>query len=258
MRDYKELKELLIDYNEVSVKKYIVHCKQLEKSGKNKWIEKFTFTVLADLFKRVDSEGLEFDGKHITLQSRGISYDYVAYKNKMLIAYPETIIDVQLVFEGDTFKVTKNSGKIDYNHVIADPFNTDNVNIKGGYCVIKNKRGEFFTSLSKKDFQLHRSIAKTDYIWSKWYKEMCLKTLIKKATKVHFNDVFNNMEEEDNKNYDLNKPPQKEELNPDHEDYDKIVDSLVDGNLTVLSLEEKFNISEEVKERLIEYASKIL
>ena len=30
------------------------------------------------LFNRVAEDGLVFDGKHITLQSTGISYDYVA------------------------------------------------------------------------------------------------------------------------------------------------------------------------------------
>lgn len=252
MRDYKELNVLLKDEDQVNVKKYVAHCKGLEKSGKNKWIEGFTFGVLADLFKRVAAEGLVFDGVHITLQSRGISYDYVAYKNKMLIAYPETIIDVQLVFKDDDFKVSKNSGVIDYSHSIANPFENINSDIKGGYCVIKNKRGEFLTVLSLADFQQHRAVAKTDYIWAKWYKEMCLKTLIKKAVKVHFDDVFENMEIEDNKNYDLNKPEAKEALTSEHKDYDNIVSSLKEGNLTLLSLEEKFSISEEVKAELIE------
>ena len=256
MRDYKELKDLLNKSNEVDVKKYIAHCQGLEKSGKNDWIKKFTFKVLADLFNRVSAEGLVFDGVHITLQSRGISYDYVAYKNKMLIAYPETILDVQLVYEGDTISFDKQNGKVNYNHTIADAFNNKDVDIKGGYCIIKNKRGEFLTVLSKVDFQQHRGVAKTDYIWAKWYKEMCLKTLIKKAVKVHFDDVFEAMEKEDDKNYDLNKEPKKETLNKDHEDYDKIVASLIDGNLNLLSLEDKFSISEETKTELLEIISK--
>jgi hypothetical protein len=32
---------------------------------------------------------------------------------------------------------------------------------------------------------------------------MCLKTVIKKAVKFHFDDIYTVMEEEDNKNYDL-------------------------------------------------------
>ncbi len=60
--------------------------------------------------------------------------------------------------------------------------------------------------LSKEDFQKHRKVAKGDFIWKAWYKEMCLKTLVRKACKLHFADVFDNMNEEDNKHSDLDIP----------------------------------------------------
>jgi hypothetical protein len=38
-----------------------------------------------------------------------------------------------------------------------------------------------------------------------WFTEMCLKTVIKKACKLHFGDIYTWIEEIDNENYDLDK-----------------------------------------------------
>jgi len=180
-------------------------CTEKDKNGniKNFWATKLSDEVFAKYYKQVALDGLCIDGTHITIQSTGISYDYVAYKNKMLLVYPESRIDVQLVYSGDDFSVSKDSGKVEYQHKISNPFSQKDENIIGGYCVIKNRRGEFFTSLSKEEIDKHRKVAKTDYIWKEWLKEMSLKTIIKKACKTHFSDIFNNIEEIDNQNYDL-------------------------------------------------------
>lgn len=177
-----------------------------KKTGKEKnlYMKQKTATALAQLFRRVGAEGLVFDGKHITIQSTGISYDYVAYKNKMLIAYPESKIDMSIVNEGDETKFSKDSGKIIYSHKVADPF-SEKQNIVGAYCIIKNTRGEFLTTLNKDDIQKHRKVAKTDMIWSAWFKEMVLKTVLKKACKYHFDDIFEGMNEIDNETIDLSK-----------------------------------------------------
>jgi len=205
--------ELLKDYNQEEAENFASYIIRLllEKNKKtnelrNLWMQKRTEKQMADLFKRVSKDGLVFDGTHITLQSTGISYDYIAYKNKMFLAYPESTVDVSLVYEGDTFKVVKESGGVIYSHEIGDPFNQNENNIKGGYCVIKNKRGEFITLLSKQDIDKHRKVAKTDYIWRQWFNEMALKTVIKKSCKQHFADIFQNIEKNDNENYNLDNP----------------------------------------------------
>jgi len=210
MEKYKKLKELLSDCeNQQAVNNYISYCKsserQKDKSGKlkNPQFAKCDEEKLAELFRKVEKEGMYIDGKHITIQYNGINYDYVAYKNKMLIAYPETMLDLQLVYKEDEFTLSKNSGKVVYNHEIHNPFEQKDDLIVGGYCVIKNKRGEFVTTLTRLDFDKHKKAAKTSYIWNSWYVEMCLKTLIKKAVKYHFEDIFNEMETEDEKNFDL-------------------------------------------------------
>ena len=121
----------------------------------------------------------------------------------MYNVYPESVIDCQLVREGDEFDFSKESGKVIYTHKISNPF--EKKEIIGAYCIIKNKRGEFITILTKDDIDKHRKVAKTDYIWRQWFDEMALKTVVKKACKLHFADVYQNIEEVDNENYDLEK-----------------------------------------------------
>lgn len=179
---------------------------------KNPWVGSRTTKEMSEIFKRVAAEGLVFDGKHIILLQRGISYDYIAYKNKMLLVYPDTKIDIDMVYKQDEFMVSKDSGKVEYSHHIVDPFDRKDIDIIGGYCVIKNERGEFLTMLSEKEIQKHRKTSKSNVWWGLWYVDMCKKTIIKKATKFHFEDIYEKINEMDNENYDLSnlKPEQAE------------------------------------------------
>lgn len=188
---------------------YIVRTANEKKNGsfKNPFMQKKTEQQMADLFLRVEAEGLVFDGVHITLQSTGVSYDYKAYRNKMLNVYPESKIDVGLVYKGDDFSFVKDSGKVTYHHTLKSPFEQADGNITGGYCVIKNKRGEFLTLLSSAEIAKHRKVAKQDYIWKAWFKEMCMKTIIKKACSVHFDDMYHKINDMDNENIDVEKDP---------------------------------------------------
>jgi len=225
----EEIKTGLGKYPENQVTNYCAYLQKLltekqKKNGnwviKNPWMEKRTNDFLIRMFKVVASDGLVFDGESITLQSTGVSYDYHAFKNKMILAYPESIIDVGLVHEADIFKFSKKSGKVEYLHDITDPFDNSEKKLIGGYCVIKNRRGEFLTLLSKADIDKHRQVAKTDYIWKNWFHEMALKTLIKKSCKQHFKDIYSNIETLDNENYDLDlieeKKPKQITLNKEN------------------------------------------
>lgn len=192
------------------VETYASYClglllaKKKDGTAQNPFMATKTAEMCAKGFLKVKEQGLVFDGKHITWQSTGISYDYQAYKNKMLLAYPETKMDMDVVKEGDTFNVDKVDGDITYRHVLTDPFKTATYeNIIGAYCVIKNSRGNFLTVLSKEDIAKHRKVAKTDFIWSAWFKEMVLKTVIKKGCKYHFDDEFKSMVAEDNQENEL-------------------------------------------------------
>lgn len=191
--------------------KYVKALKEEKKFDKdtktysyvNEWARDKNQDFWEDCWHKIEQSGLSFDGKHITINKNGVSYDYVAYKNKMLLAYPESKIDDGLVYKGDSFAFEKTNGVVDYKHILANPFNHKDDDIIGGYCVIKNKRGEFITTLSKDEINKARKVSKTDAIWKQWFAEMCRKTIIKKAIKFHFDDIYSEMEEEDNKNYDL-------------------------------------------------------
>lgn len=196
---------------------YLQAAKNKDGTLKNPWMKYKKDDELITYFKKVAIDGLDFDGVHITLTSVGISYDYIAYKNKMYLVYPETTFDLSLVYKDDSFKFQKNSGKVIYQHEINNPFNQDEKNIIGAYAVIINKRGQFLTLLSKENIDKCRKIARTDYIWSSWYHPMALKTITKTACKQHFQDIYQNIDTLDNENVDLDLP-----LNVDIEDKAKI------------------------------------
>lgn len=192
------------------IEKYAAYCWRVKtekaRGGgqlKNPWFNSMTVESLDRYFRQVRSEGLVFDGENITIQKTGISYNFKAYKNKMLNVYPSSLIDVQLVFKADAFCSSKSSGSVLYKHEMNDVFSQKDEDIVGAYCVIKNPRGEFITTLGMDDMQKHRGVAKTDYIWKAWFKEMCLKTIIKKACRIHFDDIFKGIEEMDNEQYEL-------------------------------------------------------
>lgn len=195
--------------------KYVAELKaKKDKQGNivNQWAVAKNQMFWEDCWLKIEQSGLEFDGKHITVNTNGVSYDYVAYKNKMLLVYPESQIDVELVYNGDIFSFEKTNGIVDYKHIYKNPFSHKGNEIIGGYCVIKNKRGQFLTLLSKSEIEKAKAVAKSKSIWDAWYSEMCKKTVIKKAVKFHFDDIYSQMEEEDNKNYDIELKPLPESL----------------------------------------------
>ena len=215
--DSNKLQNILSEYKKEDVERYVRYVEKLCADVKSSFVTKYSEDRLAQAFRLVASEWLAFDWVHITHQSTGISYDYQALKNKMLIAYPETVIDVSLVYEWDEISFGKESGKISYTHKLKDPFGIrEDKDIVGAYAVIRNKRGEYLTTLNKADLEKHRKTAKTDYIWKAWFAEMCMKTIMKKACKTHFWDVYDKIEEMDNENYDPNR------VNKWQEEIDKI------------------------------------
>lgn len=208
----EKLKSLLAEYNKQDVDNYINYCSKLQTEKWRDWTIKnpraayISEEKFSELFKKVANEWLVFDWEQITLQSTGISYSYIALKNKMLLVYPETIFDVQLVYKDDELEFWKTSWVVEYTHKIKNPFAQKDDDIIWAYVVIKNKRWEFLTIMWKEELEKHRKVAKTDFIWRSWYKEMCMKTVVKKATKQHFQDIFEWIEKMDNENYSLENP----------------------------------------------------
>ena len=137
--------------------------------------------------------------------------DYHTYKNKLLETYPESIIDIQLVYKDDDFTFSKENGSVVYNHKINNPFQKEK-EIIGGYCVIKNKLGEFLELMDKEEILKCKAVAKMKNIWNTWESEMFLKTIIKRACKRFFYDIVKDIYDEDNKDYDLSLLDKQKEI----------------------------------------------
>lgn len=248
--DLKIIKDELVKYSDLQeVNNYIAYLFALKNDKnrdgqlKNKWVEKVGDGSYIQVFKKVSKEGLNIDGDMVTLQFRGkllVSYNYQAYKNKVLLIYPETLFDVQTVSNLDTFSFRKNNGKVLYNHEFGDPFNTEK-DIIGAYCIIKNKRGEFIEILNLEDISKMRNVAKTQYIWNEWFGEMVIKSVTKRACKRHFKDLVGEIDEIDNDNYEL------ENVSVDHEMQTKI-----NNCETVEELQDLYDlIKDDIKDEVI-------
>lgn len=246
------LKELLInqsfDNNKVDIFcSYVNRLKtEVDSQGKllNYWAAKLPDDKFADAFKSVYSTGLFVDGDSITLTYRKklvITYDYHAYKNKILLSYPETIFDFQVVYEGDSFTFKKESGKVFYTHVMNNPFETKK-EIIGAYGVIKNKRGEFIELINKDDIQKMRNTSKMKNIWNTWLDRMVLKSVIKRICAVHFKDVTKEIDTVDNEQNDPIRaefPPELLEIIDNAETIDEL-NKIYNANIKSVSDQKAF------------------
>jgi hypothetical protein len=197
------MREVFDKYVESLKKQKVKDNKTGQWVAKNLWALKKPSEWFDDLFKKNKLTNLPFDGVHITINQHGLSYDYIAYKNRLLMAYPETKINFSEVYNDDIFTFSNNSDGVYYEHKIISPFDRDPKNIIGVYCLIKNKRGEFLTLLDKNEILKHKAVAKTQAIWNQWELEMIYKTVIKKATRIHYEDIYTEINDEDNKDIDI-------------------------------------------------------
>ena len=210
--DYEKIKKGLQEFHATHVEIYIKYLKQLEtevdkeKKIKNWWFKaNVTEQTAIELFKQVALDNIFIDGETITIGYKGkvlITYNYQAYKNRLLNVYPETLIDLQIVNKGDTFSFSKDNGHVLYNHVLSNPFENKK-EIIGAYCIIKNKRGEFIETLNQDEIRKMKSTATTQNVWNSWESEMVKKSAIKRACKTHFKDITTNIDTIDNENFDI-------------------------------------------------------
>ncbi len=209
----------LANYDTIKVGVYVNYLTQLsteknkQQQPKNPWVQYQKEQNFIDIYKKVAIDGLVIDGDSITLGFKGklmATYDYQAYKNKVLSIYPKAVFDFQLVYKGDKFQFRKESGKITYTHELADPFSNER-ELVGAYGIIKLPTGEFIETLNTTEIAKIKATAKTTYIWDKWFDRMVLKSIIKRICKVALKDQFKNIEAIDNENYDLTPAIEKDE-----------------------------------------------
>jgi len=191
-------------YQDIKISIFCKYLEELKADKKNSWIQYIKNEDLKFHFKKIYAEGLNIDGDIVSFTYRGklmISLTYKAYKNLVLMKYPETKFDIQLVKENDKFEVKKESGKVFYTHEIADPFN--DTKVIGAYCIIKNKKGECIETMSLAELEKIKSKATMKYIWNEWENEMYLKSISRRACKRHYYDITANLDRMDNENFDL-------------------------------------------------------
>ncbi len=204
------MQELLKDYDKKRVDVFIAYLEELKnekKDGKAKnwWFKDVPKIEFANAFKKVATEGLFIDGDTVTLnylKKVVVTYDYHAYQNKVKVVYPDTVFDFGVVYEGDKYSFSKESGRVIYNHEISNPFDKKK-QIVGAYGVIKNKKGEFLETINTEDIDKMKKTSKMSFIWDKWFDRMVLKSVIKRICKIHFKDEVQGLEEEDNEQYDM-------------------------------------------------------
>lgn len=175
---------------------------EANKEEKKKQVSKNTIDQLYTMIFKFWNMGLAVDGVNVVITGKGMAMvTFNGYKNKVLATYPETEFDIQLVRDGDTFNVSKESGSVVYSHQINDPFDQESKPIIGAYVVFKNKRGEFIETLSRADFEKMKKASKQTWLWGEWESEFFLKSVIKRACKRHFYDVVEEIDKFDNDHY---------------------------------------------------------
>lgn len=226
----------------------------------NKWLwnkDKKYFEIIQKKLKKLN---IELDGKHATLTAKGLTFDYIVYKNRLLQNYPKSVIDLDLVFEGDEFSIMKENGKVVYNHIIANPFVKKLENLKGGYCIIRIEgRGEFQTTMGLEELQKHKNLSNMQYLYNDWWQELYKKTILRKNLKFHFEDEFQDIQEIDDEGMD-NDLRKKENVLPalkmeDTENFNKVLKALENG-FTFEQIETKWQLSKEIKELLTKKITK--
>ncbi len=219
-----DLKNKLLsrEYKESSVNKFISHLKD-RASGNNPIVP--SVENACSMFIKVANLGLEFDGVSVVLTGQNMFMTtFHGYKNKVLQTYPTAKFDVQLVRNGDDFSVKKESGKVMYSHVIANPFK--DTKIIGAYVVIKIDDFDYLETLNDTDYEKMKKGSKQSFLWEKWESEFWLKSVVKRACKRHFYDVIADIDKQDNLDYGLDN-----EVKEAEKKVDRIIDAFKENEV---------------------------
>jgi hypothetical protein len=215
----------------------ILEIAQIKSKGQytNIWLWNCDKNYFDNIINKLSKINLPLDGKHVTLTSRGITLDYIAYKNKFLSIYPNAEIDFDLVYNDDEFFIKKENGKVLYQHKIGNPFSKKRENLIGAYCVIKiQSRGEFQVTLDLEELKKHEQLSNMKYLYSQWWVELYKKTIIRKALKFHFEDDFEDFNKIDDEGMD--------------NDFNNLKPKIEDKTDEINNLLKKINSIKDVKE----------
>jgi len=177
------------------------------KNKKGEYVNRWLWNKPLEYFKKIDADlkklDIKLDGKHATLTQRGLTFDYIIYKNRLLKNYPKAIIDLDLVFKGDTFTIKKENGCVIYDHSISNPFDKKLDKLIGGYCIVRiPNRGEFQTTMGFDELEKHKKLSNMQYLYNDWWQELYKKTLLRKNLKFHLEDEFEDIQKIDDEGMD--------------------------------------------------------
>lgn len=169
----------------------------------NDLVQKHDLREMYSLIVKYLNVGTALDGVNVILTGRNMGMiTYQGYMNKVKQNHPNVFFDVQLVREGDDFKVAKESGSVVYTHSINDPFaNYEEKKIVGAYCVVKFDDNESIELLNERDYLEMQGSSKSSYTWKKWPSEFWRKSVIKRACKVYFSEDVAQLDKVDNEDY---------------------------------------------------------
>ena len=111
-------------------------------------------------------------------------YEGLKYKAIKYSLFPIVDIEADLLYANDKFKMIKDCYKgAAYELEISDPF--DRGKLKGGYAYIRfeDPRRNKLIVLTKADIDEVKEKAPSKKFWNDWYKEMALKTIVRRASK---------------------------------------------------------------------------
>ncbi|MCK5633327.1 recombinase RecT [bacterium] len=144
-------------------------------------------------------------------QKLQLQIGYKGYIYKIKQSYPHTIFQASLRRELDeiSFYKEKNNDYIDQKYNLS----AENQKIIGAYCIItflfNNTTKSVAEYLDRKELDKIKGKAKTKLIWNEWEGEMCKKSAIRRACKIHFPSETKDLNEYDNKMYDITPKPKK-------------------------------------------------
>lgn len=201
MADLKAVKELLLKNgkNKAKVEKALAYLSTADQTNKH------TEQELYGLVTKYLNAGTNLDGVNVILSGKNMGLiTFHGYMNKVKSLHPNVFFDVQLVREGDEFNFAKESGSVVYTHTIKNPFIDGK--IIGAYCIVKlnNDSGdESLELLNAEDFAKMKGSSRNSSTWNKWESEFWRKSVIKRACKVYFAEVVEELERIDNEDYGL-------------------------------------------------------
>lgn len=198
------LKEELVkkNYNESKVKKFVAYLSS-ESSKNNSAVLKHSVLELVNLFAKYYNVGSNIDGVNVVITGKNMALITAnGYRNKVKSVYPDLFLDVQLVREGDTFSFEKKSGKVEYTHKVANPF--EEKKIVGAYCVLRYGDGnELLETLNPTDYNKMKQKSRNPSTWNEWESEFWKKSVVKRACKTNFSEEVKDLDRIDNEDYGI-------------------------------------------------------